>query len=197
MDKDFLDSSNNVDLRRRLVARLNLAEVLMLPSDTIYGLSCRADKLSSVRKIFAIKKRNKNNPMIVLVSSISMAKKYCFINSRQREVLKKIWSEKRPTSVLLRHRGLLPKEVTASSPYLAVRLPKSDFLRKIIRALTVPIISTSANLSKEEVLDDNSAWHKFKTEPRPNLILFGGKNAKLVSRLLLLREDASQEILRK
>jgi tRNA A37 threonylcarbamoyladenosine synthetase subunit TsaC/SUA5/YrdC len=126
-----------------------------------------------------------------------MAKKYCFINSKQAEILKKIWAGKRPTSVLLKHRGLLPKEISASSPYLAVRLPKSDFLRKMIRELTLPLISTSANLSGQKVLDGDSVWQKFKKELRPDLILFGGKNSKLASKLLLLKNDGSQEVLRK
>jgi L-threonylcarbamoyladenylate synthase len=197
MDKEFLNSIDDVNLRRRLVARLRSGEVLMLPSDTIYGLSCRADNLLAIEKIFAIKKRDRNKPLIILVSSISMAKKYCFINSKQTEVLKKIWTGKRPTSVLLKHRGLLPKEISTSSPYLAVRLPKSDFLRKMIRVLAVPLVSTSANLSGQKVLDGDLAWCKFKKKPRPDLVLFGGRNAKLASRLLFLNVDGSQKVLRK
>lgn len=197
MDKDFIQSTNDINLRRRLVARFRLAEVLMIPSDTIYGLSCRADNLKAIRKVFAIKRRDKNKPLIILVSSLNMAKKYCHINSKQAEVLKKIWSNKRPTSVLLKHREILPKEITASSPYLAVRLPKSDFLRKMIRELTVPLVSTSANFSGQELLDAESAWQKFKKIPRPDLILFGAKNSKRASKLLKLNSDGSQEVLRK
>ena len=197
MDKEFLQSIDDVNLRRRLVARLRSDEVLMLPSDTIYGLSCRADSRVAIKRVFAIKKRDKNKPLIILVSSISMAKKYCFINSKQIEVLKKIWTEKRPSSVLLKHRGLLPKEISVSSPYLAVRLPKSDFLRKMIRALAMPLVSTSANLSGQKVLDADSAWKKFKKEPRPSLILFGGKNSKEASKLLRLNYNGGQETLRK
>ncbi|MDD2680896.1 MAG: L-threonylcarbamoyladenylate synthase [Patescibacteria group bacterium] len=197
MDKEFLHSDDDFNLRRRLVARLRSGEVLMLPSDTIYGLSCRADNLRAIKKIFAIKKRDKNKPLIILVSSLQMARKYCFINSKQAEILQKTWSGSRPTSVLLKHRGILPKEISISSPYLAVRLPKSDFLRKMIRVLAVPLISTSANLSGQKVLDGTLAWKKFKKEPRPDLILFGGKNSKLASKLLLLNNDGSQEVLRK
>jgi len=197
MDKDFLNSVDDINLRHRLVARLKSGEVLMIPSDTIYGFSCRADDALAVNKIFAIKKRDKKKPLIILVSSLSMAKKYCFINSRQAEILKKIWLHNRPTSVLLKHRGILPQEISVFSPYLAVRLPKSDFLRKMIRELSVPLVSTSANISGEAVLDANLAWQKFKREPRPNLILFGGKNNKLASKLLLLNERGDQEILRK
>ncbi|MCF7860379.1 Sua5/YciO/YrdC/YwlC family protein [Patescibacteria group bacterium] len=197
MDKEFLKSTDDIKLRRRLVARLRSGVVLMLPSDTIYGLSCRADNRQALRRIFIMKKRNKSYPLIVLVSSLNMAKKYCYINSAQEGVLKKIWSCARPTSVLLKHRGILPKEVMAGSPYLAVRLPKSDFLRKMIRALAVPITSTSANLSGQPVINGEEAEEHFKERVRPNLVLIGGHNKLKASKLLRIDDKGLIEILRK
>jgi len=184
-------------LRHQLVARLRKGEVLMLPTDTIYGLSCRADKETAITRIFNIKRRDRGKPLLVLVSSLSMASKFCRINKRQSNNLKTIWQSRRPSSVLLPHRGLLPQSLTAGSSELAVRLPKSIFLRKMIRALGVPLVSTSANLSGSEVLDDTSAKLVFKKGPRPDLLLSGGKNNSRASRLLRLRTDGGVEILRK
>jgi L-threonylcarbamoyladenylate synthase len=184
-------------LRRHLVARLRQGEVLMLPTDTIYGLSCRADKEKSIARIFNIKRRDRGKPLLVLVSSLSMARKFCRINKGQMNGLKIIWQNHRPSSVLLPHRGLLPQSLTAGSSELAVRLPKSIFLRKMIRALGVPLVSTSANFSGKAVLDAVAAKVVFKKEPRPDLLLSGGKNSARASRLLRLRPDGGVEILRK
>jgi len=197
MDKEYLKSADDVKLRRRLVARLRSGEVLMMPSDTIYGLSCRADRDKAVNRIFAIKKRDQSHPLIILVSSLSMAKKYCYLNSRQEIILKKIWASERPTSVLLKHRGLLAKEVVANSPYLAVRLPKSDFLRKMIRVLAVPIVSTSANLSGQSVISGEAAEQHFQKGIRPDLVLIGGRNNLKASKLVRVDEQGGIEILRK
>ena len=169
----------------------------MLPTDTIYGLSCRADKETPIARIFNIKRRDRGKPLLVLVSSLSMARKFCRINKSQTDSLKKIWQSHRPSSVLLPHRGLLPQSLTAGSSELAVRLPKSIFLRKMIRALGVPLVSTSANLSGFDVLDAAAARLVFKREPRPDLLLSGGKNSARASRLLRLRADGGVEILRK
>lgn len=197
MDKEYIKSVDDIKLRHRLVARLRSGEVLMIPSDTVYGLSCRADSHQAVNRIFAIKKRDKSHPLIILVSSLSMAKKYCYINYHQKIVLKKIWSSEQPTSVLLKHREFLAKEVTAGSPYLAVRLPKSDFLRKMIRVLAVPMVSTSANLSSQPVISGEAAERHFQKGSRPDLVLIGGRNKSKASRLVRIDDNGIVKILRK
>jgi L-threonylcarbamoyladenylate synthase len=196
MDKEHLKSIDDVKLRHRLVVRLMSGEVLMMPSDTIYGLSCRADNSKAVSRVFSIKKRDKSFPLIILVSSLNMAKKYCNINTHQEIVLKKIWASQRPTSVLLKHRNLLVKGVTAGSPYLAVRLPKSDFLRKIIKALAVPIVSTSANFSGQAVINSEEAEKYFHQKIRPDLVLISEPNKSKASKLISLDDKGYIKILR-
>lgn len=197
MHKVLLDRNNDVQIRRQLVACLKKGQIVMLPTDTIYGLSCRADNAHAVSKVFAIKRRDSNKPLLVLVSSLSMAKKYCQINSRQQEALKQIWSKVRPTSILLRHRQLLPVNLTAGSEYLAVRLPKSIFLRKMIRAIGVPLVSTSANISGENIIDAADAINTFKSGPKPDIVVYGGKNSIRASKLISLDVKGQIKILRK
>lgn len=197
MKKIFLPFRDNYNFRHDLVVALNKGKVVMLPTDTVYGLSCRADNSSAITKIFSLKARETNKPLLVLVSSLSMAKRFCRINNVQADVLKNIWAQSRPTSVLLPHRGLLPKNLTADSKYLAVRLPKSIFLRKIVRALACPLVSTSANISGQDILDAEQASAVFAERKELGLIVTGGTNKRAVSRLLLLEQDGSFKILRK
>lgn len=185
------------ELIKIISSALLSSKVVVLPTETIPGLSCRADDLKAIEKIFAIKKRNKNKPLLVLVSSISMLKKYCFVSLRQEKILKNLWSKKRAISVLLNHRSLLPKELTANSEYLAVRLPKSSFLRKIIKSVGVPLVSTSFNISGSPLLTMNEAKRVFEKNLGPDYLLLGNKNSyKKASRLIKLGED-SIEVLRK
>jgi len=85
----------------------------------------------------------------------------------------------------------------ANSPYLAVRLPKSDFLRKMIRVLAVPIVSTSANLSGQSVISGEAAEQHFQKGIRPDLVLIGGRNNLKASKLVRVDEQGGIEILRK
>lgn len=203
MEKIFLSTKNDLILRAYLVEKLKKGKIMILPTDTIYGLSCLADKTKAIAKIFSLKKRDRGKPLLVLVSSLRMAKRFCYINYQQAEVLKKIWSQARPTSVLLLHRGLLPPNLTANSDYLAVRLPKSLFLRKMIRVLGVPLVSTSANLSGVETLDTSQLEQTFaKAKDLDLMVVNDDQLAKKdkknkASRLVLLEKSGEVKVLRK
>jgi L-threonylcarbamoyladenylate synthase len=187
------------ELLKALAASLLMGQVMVLPTDTITGLSCRADNRRAINKIFALKKRAESKPLLVLVSSLHMLKKYCFVNRKQELALKNIWSDNRPTSVLLQHRSLLSHNLTAKSPYLAVRLPKSIFLRKIVRSVGVPLVSTSFNLSGEAPMSVTQVL-KFSVEGlSPDTVLLNYKMSisKKASRLVKLEKDAKMEVLRK
>jgi L-threonylcarbamoyladenylate synthase len=193
-----VSSSNEKELYQESVKLLQQGKIVLLPTDTIDGLSARADRESSIRQVFQMKDRDFSKPLLILVSSLRMARQYCYLNTKQSEKLKKIWSESRPTSVLLKHRSLLPPVLNANSPYLAVRLPKSVFLRKMIKAVGVPLVSTSFNRSGELLLSATEAADFFQTEPRPALVLVETKNKKTkkASRLISLDENACIKLLR-
>lgn len=177
---------DNLAWRRQITAALNSGQVIVYPTDTIYGLGCRADKKTAIKRIYKIKRREAKKPLLVLVSSLVMVKRYCYLSSWQEKELKKIWSDWRPTSVILQHRGRLPQELTGDSDGLAVRLPKNDFLRKMIKMLQVPLVSTSFNISGEAVFDriDNLSFPK---NSELDLLIDGGLLQGRSSRLLDLR----------
>jgi L-threonylcarbamoyladenylate synthase len=173
-----------------IVRILKQGGVIVYPTDTIYGLGCLASNSKAIKKIKAIKKREASKPLLVLVSSLAMVKKYCHLSRNKELVLKDIWQEARPTSIILEHRNLLSKELVDKHDGLAVRLPKSDFLLKIVRRIKEPLVSTSFNLSGEPVLNrvDNLHFNWSKNEA-PNLIVDGGVLKNKASKLLDLRGD--------
>lgn len=187
------------EILKTVVSNLAMGKTVVLPTDTITGLSCRADNSQAIKKIFTLKQREEYKPLLVLVSSLNMLKKYCFVSTKQESALKNIWSENRPTSILLKHRNLLPDNLTAKSPYLAVRLPKSVFLRKIVRLVGVPIVSTSFNISGQAPMSANQALKFSFRGLRPDAVLLNYKVSisKKPSRLVKLEKDAKMEVLRK
>ena len=185
----------------KLAARtLQAGGVAVLPTDTIYGLSGRASSLKAIRRIKSLKGNESAKPLLVLISSLAMARKYVFISDRQATLLRKYWhSGIRPTTVILRHRGRLPRLLTGASDGLALRLPKSRFLIKMIRTLKEPLISTSFNRSGEEPLRDPllvaTVWpDKGK---QPDLVIDAGPvRRQKTSRLIDLRNPSAPRVLR-
>ena len=170
-------------------------ETIVYPTDTIYGLGCDATHQKAVDKVFKIKKRKKKQPLLVLVSSISLLKKYAYVSRKQEEYLKKCWPG--PVTVILKDRGILAKNVASLEGGLAVRLPKSKFLIKIIREVGKPIVSTSINISgKNSILDPDNIEKKLG-KVKPDIIIDAGKTKnKKPSKVVDLRDINNIYILR-
>ena len=173
-----------------IVKSLLRGEVIVYPTDTIYGIGCLATNTKAIQKIKAIKKRDPNKPLLILVSSLYMAKKYCFVSKKQELILKELWSGHRPTSIILKHRNLLSKELIPKQEGIAVRLPKSDFLRKMIRTAGTPIVSTSFNISGEAVWNQVAFLADKKlSKSDHDLVIDGGELNNKASKIIDLTSD--------
>ena len=84
-------------LIEKVSAYLRRGEVLACPTDTVYGLGCRADRDESVDRIYTIKRREKHKPLLVLVSSLAMAEQFFEVDDKQKKVLQEYWPGKEST----------------------------------------------------------------------------------------------------
>jgi len=180
---------------------LHIGQVVILPTDTIYGLSCLANCVRAIKKIYHLKERDPKKPVLLLIDSLEMAKKYVHISAKQEKLLKKIWSKSQPpTTVILKNRFKLPRELSRGVEGLALRLPKSKFLIKIISRVDCPLVSTSLNLSGQKNITDLSKLHYYfpKKNNRPDLVVDAGSSPQLnPSRLIDLRNENEPIIIRK
>jgi len=181
-------------------------KVIAYPTETIYGLGCIASDKKAINRIYNIKKRDKNKPMLVLVKSYCMLKKYCFVSAKQDKFLRTFWIKKDqnlqkdilPTSVILKSRGLLPKELLGSDNSIAVRMPtQSEFLIQILKRVDTPIVSTSLNISGQKVLSKIGDLEEYFGKNEIDLVIDAGKIAnKKSSRLIDIRDMDDIKVIR-
>ncbi len=184
--------NDTIDL---IVDYLKHGKVIICPTDTIYGLSCLATDEKAIGKVRKIKERDKNKPFLVLVSSLTMVKRYCKINKKQYQYLKKVWPG--PVTVVLKNKGKLPRALTAGQDSVAVRLPKSNFLCTIIRRVGLPIISTSINISGEKNIVNLADIEKYCKKFKPDLVIDGGRTIrKTPSKLMDISDINNIKVLR-
>lgn len=178
-----------------IVEYLRRGETMAYPTDTIYGLGCDATNGKAIEKIYKIKGRSGKKPLLILISSYAMLKRYCFASRRQINYLKSLWPGR--VSVVLKKRNILPTGLTGGSANIAVRLPKNDFLIKVIKKLNRPLVSTSLNLSGQDHLTSVQGLEKKFTKYKPDLVVDGGSLVGRPSKLIDLTDIDNVKILRK
>ncbi|OGL34647.1 threonylcarbamoyl-AMP synthase [Candidatus Saccharibacteria bacterium RIFCSPHIGHO2_12_FULL_47_16b] len=124
---------------KKVVELLKGGAVGFMPSDTIYGLSCRALAEKAVAKIYELKGRSYTKPLIVLISNLRMLDS---LGIRYNKVIKsKYWPG--PLTIILAA-PKAPSWLTRGSGQLAIRWSAYQELNELINKVG-PLVSTSAN----------------------------------------------------
>ena len=126
---------------------LNKNYCIGVPTETVYGLAANAYMDSAVKKIFNLKKRPKNNPLIVHYHDIDSLERDCLINDNFIKLYKK-FSPGPITYVLkLKKDSKISKYVTNNQKSLAVRFPKHSLFKNLLKQLDYPLAAPSANIA--------------------------------------------------
>ena len=123
---------------------LKNGKIILYPSDTIWGLGCDATNKIAVSKIFRIKSRPINKPLLILVPDLSILKEY--IQDFPDEALE-IINKKEPTTIIYQNGRNLPQGIIAPDGSVGIRIPKKGFALELVKNFGKPIVSTSANIS--------------------------------------------------
>ncbi len=134
---------------KKIAQVLKQGKIIAYPTDTVYGLGCQATNEEAISRLYKIKKRALSKPAIILVNGLAMAKKFAHINQEQEKFLSSIWPG--PVTVILKSRRRLPLALQSNDGGIALRLPKSLFIVKVITEINCPLVSTSLNVSGRKV----------------------------------------------
>ena len=155
---------------------LNKSECVAIPTETVYGLAANAYSDKACKKIYKLKKRPKNNPLIIHYLNNRILKRDCNFN---KDFLKlyKIFCPGPITFILdLKKNSKISKIATNKKKTLAVRFPKHPITRSLLKKLNFPLAAPSANLfskisavSSADVKDDFGKKVKY--------VLDGGKSS--------------------
>ena len=155
---------------------LNKSECVAIPTETVYGLAGNAYSDKACKSIYKIKKRPKNNPLIVHYLNNQILKKDCSFN---KDFLKlyKVFCPGPITFILdLKKNSKISKIATNKKNTLAVRFPKHPITRNLLKMLNFPLAAPSANpsskvsaVSSSDVRDDFGKRVKY--------VLEGGKSS--------------------
>jgi L-threonylcarbamoyladenylate synthase len=126
---------------------LNKSECVAIPTETVYGLAGNAYSDKACKKIFKLKNRPKNNPLIVHYYNYRNLIKDCSFNNNFIELYKKFCPGPITFVLNLKKNSKISKFVTNKKNTLAVRFPKHPVARNLLKRINFPLAAPSANLS--------------------------------------------------
>ena len=122
--------------------------VVAYPTDTFYGLGVDPFNREAVNRIFELKGREKNKPLILLISSrVQLETMVKEITPAHSALIHKFWPG--PLTLLFKPGSVISENVSAGSNRIGIRQPGNTMTRNLISALGQPITAPSANLAGE------------------------------------------------
>ena len=151
-------TKNKIENAKKL---LRSGELVIFPTETVYGLGGNANDKKAIKRIYNIKKRPANNPIICHFESLNEIKKNFHLSKLEEILAKKLWPG--PITLILRKKAKskISQLVSNKSSYIGCRIPKNKIALQLLKNLNFPVAAPSANFSertsvtKFEDLDKN------------------------------------------
>lgn len=134
----------NADIQEA-AAVIRSGGLVVMPTETVYGLGGDATSSLSSKKIYEAKGRPSDNPLIIHIAEPSDAEQYAYTNETYYKLAKAFMPG--PLTVILPKKEIIPYETTGGLDTVAVRCPSHPVAHALICAAGVPIAAPSANIS--------------------------------------------------
>jgi L-threonylcarbamoyladenylate synthase len=200
---------------------LDKNQCVAVPTETVYGLAANAYSNVSVKRIFKLKKRPTNNPLIVHYSDINKLKNDCYINDDFIKLYRKLSPGPITFILKLKKVSKISKFVTNKQNTLAVRFPKHPLFKRLLKSLEYPLAAPSANMSTRlssvkasDVVEEFGSKIKYVLDggkcqiglestiinllKKPTILRFGGldvsKIEKILKKRVLVKTNSKKKI---
>ena len=127
--------------------KIRAGDVVAFPTETVYGLGADATSSEACKKIYLLKGRPSNNPLIVHIANKDDAHKYGEINPLAQQIIDNFWPGPISIVVKAKKNSGICEIATAGLDTIALRMPDHKVALELIRASDKPIAAPSANIS--------------------------------------------------
>lgn len=123
-------------------------KIAIFPTETVYGIGTSAFNEEACKRIYEIKQRPYDKPLIVLISDLEMLFEIVEdVNTIEKQLIEKFWPG--PLTIIFgkKENTQLADVVTAGKSKIAIRMTNGKLVRELFQKAKVPIVAPSANLS--------------------------------------------------
>lgn len=129
-----------------ITEKLLNGEVIIFPTDTVFGIGCIATNTKAIEKIYRLKGREKTKSLLLNVANITTIKKFATVSKLDEKLIKKFMPG--ALSLILKVKSKTPlSHYVIKDGKIGIRIPNNKTLLWILKKIKTPLISTSCNLS--------------------------------------------------
>lgn len=157
---------------------LNEDGVIIVPTDTVYGLAVKSNSEVAKEKIYGIKKRNLSKKLPVIVDTYERLLSMCDVDINCLKKFQPYFPGK--LTLVLKKKN--------SEETIAVRMINNEIINKIIERLDCSLLLTSANISGKETSNDVMEIIE-EFDGLVDMVIMGDKVSKISSTIVELKDD--------
>jgi L-threonylcarbamoyladenylate synthase len=140
------DPDPHDDRIARAASAVTAGELVVYPTETVYGLGADASDRRAVERVFACKGRARDKPLSLAVPDVETARRYTRLSDRDERFVDEFLPG--PVTVVVAADPSLPDALTAGRDRVGLRIPDHDLALRFLRAAApTPVTATSANVS--------------------------------------------------
>lgn len=160
---------------QRIKKVLENGELIIYPTDTVYGIAGSIYNEESLKNIYLAKKRDFSSPLIVLISDLKKLDEIAIIPDENREKIDNLISNFWPgaLTIILKKQEWIPNIMTNNKDTIGVRMPNLDTALQIIEEAGGVLPTTSANISGEKTPNSFLELSK-EIKEKVTLVIDGG-----------------------
>ena len=178
----------------RAAELIRAGQVIAIPTDTFYGLAANPFDEGAVERVFAIKGRAQNMPLLLLIDSVEMARELAReLPPEFHRLADRFWPG--PLTIVVEASANVPSSVTGGTGRIGLRLPAAAIPRALVKQAGLPVTGTSANRTGESECSSAQEVEQRLGKSLPMILDGGVSRAKRTSTVLSVRAD-SWEVLR-
>jgi L-threonylcarbamoyladenylate synthase len=142
--------NNKNNIIQKSIEVLKSGGTILYPTDTVWGIGCDATNPKAIKKVYSIKKRSTEKPLILLMNNVDLLLNY--VESVPQIAYKIINTASRPTTIIYNNPINLPNMLIHQNT-IAIRVIQDSNLKELLNIFAKPITSTSANITGNQTPD--------------------------------------------
>lgn len=168
------------------VEALAAGELVILPTDTVYGLAARADDADAIARLFRAKSRPPDRPLPILLDSIDALQRVAAsIDPLARALAEAFWPG--PLTIVVPRGEVVPGWVTCGRDTVGVRMPADEVALAVLSRAPFLVAVTSANPSDHPTPGSAQQCAAFLAES-PLVVLESGLRTGRASTVVEVRD---------